>query len=102
MTPSRFQLPPRPNGAPQTATARPPSKLTFFSFPSAKKPIDRPSGDQNGNVAPSVSLIGSALNFPNGRTQIRGVPLASIATNASLVPSALSTGGPPLSPMRLN
>src|ERR1700732_1848599 len=102
ITPSRFQLPPRPNGASQSVLAVPPSRLIFFSFPSAKKPSERPSGDQKGKVAPSVPAIGSAASFPRGRTQISATPFILTATKASSVPSALNANEPPLSPIRLS
>src|SRR5580700_382170 len=100
MSPLRLQLPPRPNGASQSATADPPSKPIVLSFASAKKPRERPLGDQNGNVAPSVPAISSAFNFPNERTHIREDPFAFTATNASRVPSALKATDPPSSPIR--
>src|SRR4029077_3779457 len=100
MTPS-LQLPPRPNGASQRVMTWPPSVLTFFSFPSAKKPMAFPLDDQKGNVAPSVPSNGSAVNLSNGRTQTRAVPFALTATKASFEPSGLSATEPPASPMRL-
>src|SRR5271154_2056498 len=100
ITPLRFQLPPRPNGAPQSATGGPPSKPILLSFPSAKKPREAPSADQKGNVALSVPATDSAASFPNERTHIRAEPLPSKATNASLVPSGLSVTDPPSSPIR--
>ena len=54
MTLSRLQLPPRPDGASQSACAGPPAIGTRFSLPSAKNAMCRLSGDQNGNVPPSV------------------------------------------------
>ena len=54
MTSSRFQVPPRPSLASQMVMAAPPLRSIFFSLPSAKNPIWRLSGDQNGNAAPSV------------------------------------------------
>src|ERR1700682_3360757 len=47
-TPSWFQVPPRPLGASQITWACPPDACTFLSLPSAKKPMNLPSGDQNG------------------------------------------------------
>ena len=37
-----------------SVTGGPPATAIFFKFPPAMNPTDRPSGDQNGNVAPSV------------------------------------------------
>jgi hypothetical protein len=36
--------------------------LRFFSFPSEKNPIQRPSGEKNGLDAPSVPESASALS----------------------------------------
>ena len=58
MTLSRLQLPPRPAGASDSTTGGPPAIGTFFSLPAAKNPMNRLSGDQNGNVPPSVPGIG--------------------------------------------
>src|SRR5580704_3097832 len=102
MTPRAFQSPPRPKGASASATAGPPSSLIFFNLPSAKNPIERPSGDQNGKEAPSVPSIGSADNLLSSRTQTRASAFESTATNASFVPSVLSATDPPESPMRSN
>jgi hypothetical protein len=48
IVPQLFQLPPRASGASQMICIGPPSTATFLSLPSAKKAIERPSGDQNG------------------------------------------------------
>src|SRR5713226_8332869 len=48
MSPFPFHVAPRPAGASQMACTGPPSAATFFSLPSAKKPINLPFGDQNG------------------------------------------------------
>src|SRR6202162_423222 len=53
ITPSRFHVPPRPDGASDSACTGPPSRSSFFSFPSAKNPRDFPSADQNGKLAHS-------------------------------------------------
>src|ERR1700722_12406439 len=55
ITPSLFHVPPRPEAASQIVCTGPPATLSFFNFPSAKNAMDFPSGDQNGNRAPSVS-----------------------------------------------
>jgi hypothetical protein len=54
ITPSRLQVPPLPDGASASTVAGPPAIWTVFSLPSAKNPIDRLSGDQNGKMPPSV------------------------------------------------
>jgi hypothetical protein len=41
-------------GASATVVTGPPAAGMVFSFPSEKKPMDAPSGDQKGKVAPSV------------------------------------------------
>src|SRR5271170_6851894 len=54
ITPELPQLPPRPSWASQIIRTGPPSAETAFSFPSAKNPISRPSGDQKGALLPLV------------------------------------------------
>src|SRR5688572_16171772 len=55
MTPSRFHAPPPPKPTPShNSCGGPPVAGTTFSLPSAKNPIDRLSGDQNGVRAPAV------------------------------------------------
>src|SRR5690242_14966989 len=48
MSPVWFQVPPRPSEASQITNAGPLVGSIFFSFPPAKKPMNRLSGDQNG------------------------------------------------------
>ena len=48
------QLPPRWSGASASSRAGPPARSTRFSFFSAKKPTERPSGEKKGASAPSV------------------------------------------------
>src|SRR6516225_10162579 len=57
------------------------------NLPAAKKPIRRPSGDQNGSNAPSVPLICCAFDADNARTQSLSFPSGPKATKASRVPS---------------
>src|SRR5215467_9034949 len=97
-----LQLRPRPNGASQIVIGAPPATRIFFNFPSAKKAIHCPSGDQKGKVAPSVRSRGSADNFASVRIQILADPLLPMATNANFLPSGESTTEPPSSLMRLN
>src|SRR5215469_9978516 len=96
-----FQLPPRPNGESQIVTGAPPARRIFFNFPSAKKAIHCPSGDQKGKVAPSVPSRGSADNFASPRIQIRAGPVLPTATNANFLPFGESTTEPPSSLTRL-
>src|ERR1700747_872409 len=102
MMPLRLQLPPRPNGASASVTTAPSSKLIFFSFPSAKKPSERPLGDQKGKLARSVPASGSAASLSSGRIQICAEALEFTATNASFVPSVFNATDPPSSPIRLS
>src|SRR5438128_3549048 len=48
MTPSRLHVPPRPERISQRLWGGPPEASIFFNFPSAKKAINRLSGDQKG------------------------------------------------------
>src|SRR5262245_39227653 len=55
MSPSSPQLAPTAGpGAGHSVAGEPPCTATFLSLPSAKTPIDWPSGEKNGVVAPSV------------------------------------------------
>src|SRR5688572_2584912 len=86
ITLSRFQLPPRPAGASHSTVGGPPPISTFLSFPAAKNPTNRLSGDQNGKVPPSVPGISRAPTAPTGRSQswyLVGLP----ATKTMLRPS---------------
>src|SRR5215208_6214195 len=51
-TESRLQEPPLGSGASATVWAGPPEISVVFSFPSAKKPIERESGDQKETPRP--------------------------------------------------
>ena len=55
ITPSRFQVPPRLSGVSHTVTGGPPATSTFLSFPSAKNPRNRLSGDQSDKF-PLISI----------------------------------------------
>src|SRR4030095_2982983 len=80
--------PPRESTAPSatTCTAPPPPGI-FFKFPSAKKPAQRPSGDQNGSWAFSVPGKGRAATSSMGRSQSSGLDPAAEATNTRFRPS---------------
>ena len=54
--------------------------------PRAKKPSDRPSGDQNGPSAPSVPAIGRMSNVSRDRTKIRAAVPPPEPTNAIAAP----------------
>ena len=58
-----------------------------LSLPSAKKPMDRPSGDQKGSDGFSVPGSGRATDESRGRTQREFRPEESRATRASCFPS---------------
>src|SRR6266498_1531250 len=87
MTPSRFHVPPRFIGASQSVWGGPPEASIFLSFPSAKKPMKRLSGDQNGKEGFSVPGSGCTASESKGRIQRRFLPEESRATQTSLVPS---------------
>ena len=64
MTPSAFQVPPRPLGAGASVCGVPPPPeptSSRLSVPSATKPTARLSGAQKGKVAPSVPASGCAV-----------------------------------------
>ena len=86
ITPSRLHVPPRPAGASARICGLPPETPIRFSLPSAKKPIERPSGAQNGKLAPSVPVSDLGAAWSNGRTHSRDWP-SSFATNANWRPS---------------
>ncbi len=86
MTSSAFQVPPLPLLAGASVWGAPPLRFNRFSEPSAKNPIVRLSGDQNGSVAPSVPSSGSAVVVESERNQ-RRVPFALEAANTICVPS---------------
>ena len=61
IVPSLFHAPPRGTGATDTSVfTDPPSMSMRFSLLSAKNPMDRLSGDQNGRDARSVPANGRA------------------------------------------
>src|SRR5581483_2107291 len=75
IAPSLFQVPPAPPpgaGAKTCGSAAPISMR--LSWPAAKKPMERLSGDQKGKVAPSVPGIDRALVLSRGLNQSRDVP----------------------------
>ena len=67
IVPSSAQSARARTGASVSTTGVPPSSGTRLSWPSAKKPIDRPSGEKNGRLPPSVPRIGSAVRSPSRR-----------------------------------
>src|SRR5262245_59870066 len=69
ITPSRLQAPPRGNLTSQSVSTGPPVASIFLSRKSAKKPMERLSGDQKGPLAPSVPASGLDSVESSGRTQ---------------------------------
>jgi hypothetical protein len=63
------------------------------SLPPAKNPIDRPSGDQNIDCAPSVPASGVASTDASGRTKILEFGADDPAAKASIVPSGDTANG---------
>ena len=102
MTPSRFQAPGRPLSASQIASGGPPATSTFWSLWSAKNARKRLSGDQNGNVAPSVPVSRRAATSPRGWTHRTLFPLASFVANVAMRPSGESDSEPHASPSTAN
>src|SRR5215472_4812493 len=84
ITPSRLQV---PGVGPTSAKVSigPPDKATFFSLPPEENPINRPSGDQKGNVAFSVPGSGSADGESSARIQSCCPLEPTEAMNASLL-----------------
>src|SRR5271155_622897 len=85
MTPSAFQVPPRPLGTSAMTCTGPPATSARFSFPLAKNPMDRFSADQNGNEAPSVPLKGCGVTESKVCRKSCLVPLLS-ATYTTYLP----------------
>src|SRR5262245_42612666 len=99
MTPSRFQVPPFLALQSQRTSGGPPSRETFLSLPSAKKPLNRLSGDQNGNAACSVPGSSLASAVSSDRTH-RVNPPCEDPTKATCRPfgDTASCGAMPVPP----
>src|SRR5262249_34689456 len=87
ITPVGLQAPASGNAGWARTGGEPPLISIRRSWPRAKNASERPSGDQKGPLAPSVSTSGLAVTEPSGRIQIRCVPSVAAATNASCRPS---------------
>src|SRR5512143_4258014 len=87
IVPSRFQDPPSPLSASQTVRIAPPAASTRFSFPSAKKPIERLSGDQKGKKALSAPATGCAAAESSSRSHKDGDMPTFPAVKARRLPS---------------
>src|SRR5262245_52871329 len=101
MTPARLQDPPVPRWEFASTRTEPPSTSIRFNLLSAKNPIDRLSGDQNGNWAPSVPGSGRAAPESSGRNHIRDCrsvlatkatarPFGEIATDVGVIEGGVS------------
>src|SRR5262249_38212138 len=82
------QVPPRKSVAVSATTCTgPPAAGIFFSFPEAKKPIQRLSGDQNGSCASSVPANSLAPTCSMDRTHSMGLVPGTAALNTRACPS---------------
>src|SRR4029077_10609526 len=80
-------VPPTLSVASHKVMGGPPETSIFLSFPPAKKPRKRLSGDQKGDEAPSVPAIACAVSASSERTHRRFLPSALLATKAIRRPS---------------
>src|SRR5580704_10622811 len=87
IVPSRFQVPPQAKKASQRTCTASLATSTVLSRASAKNPIWRLSGDQNGKLAPSVPLTCCAPEAERARTHKAVFPSDPRATNANWRPS---------------
>src|SRR6202022_3899392 len=88
--------PPRPSATLQRVVGAPPARSIFFNDVRSKKPRERPSGDQKGNIAFSVPATCRGTAESSARTQrVSGFP-GSAAPNTIFVPSGDRTGGAPV------
>src|SRR5262249_61195939 len=90
ITPSRFQEPPRGPAAAHNVWAGPPDASIFFRFSSAKKPMNRLSGDQKGGTPRSPPSVPASLRTSkesSRRIQIEVPPSSPLRVSASLRPS---------------
>src|SRR3954467_1845661 len=87
MIPPGLHVPPRYSAAADNVSAGPPPTSIFLSFPSAKNPIDRLSGDQNGPAAPSVPGSSCGATLSSDRMNRRLRPVAGLKRNAMRRPS---------------
>ncbi len=74
MTSALIHVPVASCTASQTTRAEPPASWIIFSLPSAKKPIDLPSGDQNGPLPSLVAGSIRAAPVSSGRCQMARRP----------------------------
>src|ERR1700722_3229970 len=91
MTPRWLHDAPRPSGASHSICTGPPDSATFFNFPTEKKPMYLPSGDQNGKDACSIPSSIRAVPVVTSRTH-NSESLLPPVRKASLEPSGESAG----------
>ncbi len=91
-----------PLGAAHNVIGGPPAESTFFRASSCwvKNPIQRESGDQKGNCAPSVPDRTCASGRSSARKKRRTTPSPSRAEKTILAPLGDSAAGPALMPER--
>src|SRR5881394_4138484 len=100
ITLSWFHEPPRAFGASASSETGPPDAEIFFKCPSAKNPMDFPSGDQKGNAAPSVPSSFFARRSLRDCTHRESRSLGLRAQYTIVVPSDVIAGGPEKSPVK--
>src|SRR5262245_18867830 len=86
---SRFQVAPRAKGAFATIAAERPLISIRLRVPAAKNPIERLSGDQKGNTAPSVPDMGRPDTESSERSHSCNRP-SSVAAKTIFWPSGES------------
>ncbi len=95
MTPSRFQVAPRPGPiAAMDSTAPPLAGILDSPVSIVANPIQRPSGDQNGFRAPSVPARSCAAGWSSARAARTTWPSMSWTGKTTRVPSGESASGP--------
>src|SRR5262245_57836317 len=92
ISPSRFHAPPPPFASHSVVSA-PSARAIFFSFPCAKNPMNRLSGDQKGDSAPSVPGNDLAVSKSSERIQSDSLP-SEKAVKAMWRPSGDIAGEP--------
>src|SRR4029450_8241315 len=92
MTPSPH-APLMPGAASHNVTGGPLATAIFLSLPWAKNPTDRLSGDQNGDLAPSVPASACAASVSSDRVQTSVALDAFRATSATRWPPGDTASG---------
>src|SRR5262245_745791 len=92
MAPSRFHAPtPTRIDESHKVSGAAPESAIFLSLPSSRKPMNRPSGDQNGGPVTPTSVSGLAVAKSSGRAQSCVLP-STVAIKASVRPSGEIAG----------